>query len=112
MSEREPKKNEIIFLAYLTGRGSRRRDILSRREGYDRIDLYQIHECHISTKPTQKCGLRTMATPALGPILLLRTCAKGHAYVYVDHGIRYAQRVLRARLRVIPRSYAYEHRQT
>jgi len=63
MSEREPK-NEIIILANLTSCGSRRRDILPRQEGYDCIDLYQIHERHIST--TQKCGLRTMATPALG----------------------------------------------
>jgi hypothetical protein len=61
------KKIEIIFLAYLTGRGSRRRDILPRQEEYDRIDLYQIHERRISIKPTQKCGLRTMTTPALGP---------------------------------------------
>ena len=67
MSEREEKKNEIMFLFYLTGRGSRRRDILSRQEGYDRIDLYHIHERRISIKPTQKCGLRIMTAPALAP---------------------------------------------
>jgi hypothetical protein len=50
MSEQEQMK-EVMLTSPVRAIEGR---TLPRQEGYDRTDLYQTHDRHFSTKPTQK----------------------------------------------------------
>jgi hypothetical protein len=50
MSEQEQMKEVMLTSPVMAIEGR----TLPRQEGYDRTDLYQTHDRHFSTKPTQK----------------------------------------------------------